>query len=388
MRVVHTFAERQNVIWKELLYTQYLSAVLAKKHYGNITFVTTPELAKMVTDLELPYDEIITGVTDNKDLDSWTIPKLKSYSYFNEPFLHIDTDVFIFNKINFGKKLNKDGYFEKQFKSPIVCAHPDLKYETKFNTNVAIEFSNLIKSSVKEDGYNNYILNYLYSNLFIKLFNTHDENLVKNIDFASIPNTCIVYAEDFNLLKEGTNLALKHYYENKAEIDSHTLGGIYVEQLMIHANLRMLSDDYRIQSSDNNHVLFKETPFSRINNENPASPIIDDIAFPYDFKIIDRCDYCNSGGDKLISFKDKLDIVNFFDYNFEGFLHTTFHKWYDVFQIIIMDRLRKEIGDDDFLKIHNYYKKIYPSLKLPVKSSAEILYEELTGFKFANKTLL
>jgi len=389
MRVVHTFVESQNVIWKELLYTQYLSAVLAKKHYGNITLVTTPQLAKMVTELGLPYDEIITGVTDNTDLKCWSIPKLKSYCHFNEPFLHIDTDVFIFNKINFGKKLNKNGSFEKQFKSPIIFAHPDLKYENKFNTNVAIEFSNLIKTSFKEDGHTNYVLGHLYSNLFMKLFNTHNSSLVRNVDFASIPNACIVYADDFNLLKEGTNLALKHYYQNKDIIDADDYGENYIEQLMIHANLTMLNTDYKTQSLDMNHILFKQAPFERINDTNPASAKINDTSFPYNFKIIDRCNYCNNSTDKLMSFKDKFDITNFFDYNFEGFLHTTFHKWYDVFQIIIIDNLRKEIGDDNLLKIYDYYKKIYPSLKLPTKSSGEILYEELTGFKFdKNKTLL
>jgi hypothetical protein len=213
---------------------------------------------------------------------------------------------------------------KKQFKSPIIFAHPDLKYENKFNTNVAVEFSNLIKSSYKKDGYSDYILNHLYSNLFIKLYNTHDEKLIRNVNFASIPNACIVYADDFNLLKEGTNLALKHYYENKDIIDADDYAENYIEQLMIHANLTMLDSDYRTQSLDMNHILFKQAPFERTNNTNPTSANINDITFPYDFKIIDRCDYCNSSANKLMSFKDKLDITNFFDYNFEGFLHTTF----------------------------------------------------------------
>ena len=78
----------------------------------------------------------------------------------------------------------------------------------------------------------------------------------------------------------------------------------------------------------------------------------------------------------------RINITNFFDYNFEGFLHTSHNKWSDIFQAIIIDKLRKEIGDDGILKIHNYYKGINPTYTLPLKSSGEILYEELTGFSF------
>ena len=31
MKVIHTYVDKQNLIWKELFYTQYLSAILAKK---------------------------------------------------------------------------------------------------------------------------------------------------------------------------------------------------------------------------------------------------------------------------------------------------------------------------------------------------------------------
>ena len=36
MKVVHSFANEHNVVWKELMYAQLLSSLLAKEHYGNI----------------------------------------------------------------------------------------------------------------------------------------------------------------------------------------------------------------------------------------------------------------------------------------------------------------------------------------------------------------
>jgi len=362
MRVVHTYVSNPKIIQKELLYTQFLSALLAKKHYGNITFVTTPELSNLVTELGLPYDEIIIDVCSDRDFDTWTIPKLKTFSYFNEPFLHIDTDTCIFDKITFKDK----------FESPIVFAHPDLTIQKEKITNLVIELSKFINNIYDlNNNYDNVLHSYI--ELFMQLFKSYDKNLIKNIDFESIPNASIVFVNDFQLFKEATLLTLNHYTNHKTEIDSHHHGGTYIEQMMIHQHLRMLSSEYKKQSSINNHLLFKSVPFYKLTNNN---------GFPYDLGIINRCDHCNGGKDKIISIKDKIDITNLFDYNFEGFLHLTQNKWSDIFQAIIIDKLRKEIGDDAILKIHNYYKEINPTYILPLKSSGEILYEELTGFSF------
>ena len=57
-------------------------------------------------------------------------------------------------------------------------------------------------------------------------------------------------------------------------------------------------------------------------------------------------------------------------------------KWYDFMQAYTIHQLRKEIGDDEIRNVHNYFKKVYSRLNLPLKSGGENLYEELTGFKF------
>ena len=52
MKVIHTYIDKQNLIWKELLYTQYLSAILAKKHYGSISFYGDEISCKQIKDIE------------------------------------------------------------------------------------------------------------------------------------------------------------------------------------------------------------------------------------------------------------------------------------------------------------------------------------------------
>jgi hypothetical protein len=82
------------------------------------------------------------------------------------------------------------------------------------------------------------------------------------------------------------------------------------------------------------------------------------------------------------------DIKNYFDHEFNGFFHTTYMKWYDIIQVIIIDKLRKEIGDDEIRRIHDYFRKHYPSRGLPTTSNGERLYTRLTGFKFHGTTSL
>jgi len=63
-------------------------------------------------------------------------------------------------------------------------------------------------------------------------------------------------------------------------------------------------------------------------------------------------------------------------------MHATYMKWYDWMQAIILDNIRVRVGDQTLLAIHSYYRDVYPSYDLPVKSGGEKLYEKLTKFSF------
>ena len=51
-------------------------------------------------------------------------------------------------------------------------------------------------------------------------------------------------------------------------------------------------------------------------------------------------------------------------------------------QAIILDNIRVRVGDQTLLAIHSYFRDVYPSYDLPVKSGGEKLYEKLTKFSF------
>ena len=101
MKVIHTYVDDHTIIWKELLYVQYLSAILAKKHYGNISFYGDTKVCQQLKILGLPYDEFNDKFVKKTDVSTFSIPKLKIYKKIKEPFVHIDTDTLLFNKIEF-----------------------------------------------------------------------------------------------------------------------------------------------------------------------------------------------------------------------------------------------------------------------------------------------
>jgi len=80
-----------------------LSCLQIKKFYGSVTLhANTPAAALLIDTLNLPYDQVhITH--DNLILphhNLWALPKIYTYSLQKEPFLHLDGDVFIFDKFS------------------------------------------------------------------------------------------------------------------------------------------------------------------------------------------------------------------------------------------------------------------------------------------------
>lgn len=94
MVVLHSFTNLSDTLWKELAYSKFLSCVLAKKHYGDIRLYTSTNIAKQVKDMGMPYSAIDITLLSRNDSSTWSIPKIKVFSSFTEPFLHIDNDTF------------------------------------------------------------------------------------------------------------------------------------------------------------------------------------------------------------------------------------------------------------------------------------------------------
>jgi len=69
------------------------------KYYSNVELYTDELGAEiLISKLKLPYTNvhIVLNELDNYHNELWALSKIKTYSLQNEPFLHVDGDVFIF----------------------------------------------------------------------------------------------------------------------------------------------------------------------------------------------------------------------------------------------------------------------------------------------------
>lgn len=79
-----------------------LSVRLARSHYPQTMIVTdTPGRALLVDALGLPFAEVSTALDSLDDADPtfWMLGKLLAYGLQDEPFVHLDTDVFLWRPL-------------------------------------------------------------------------------------------------------------------------------------------------------------------------------------------------------------------------------------------------------------------------------------------------
>jgi hypothetical protein len=82
-----------------------LSLQLARRHYPTTMLVTdTPGKELLTGQLGLKFSEVSTELDRLSDADSgwWALGKLVAYSIQNEPFVHLDTDVFLWRPLPTG----------------------------------------------------------------------------------------------------------------------------------------------------------------------------------------------------------------------------------------------------------------------------------------------
>ena len=427
MRVIHTYGDKDGIIWKELLYTQYLSAVLAKKHYGDIVFYGDEQTSKMVKELGLPYSEVNDTILKTTDSKTWSVPKIKVFMDQKEPFVHIDTDTLLFDKIDFSsydkdylfshrdmdipnadsisktdilKNLYMTWFFnlpETNHNVPKNQKYPFKEFVKDFKEQVP---NNILKSG-KEAYKDYYYYNHTYTNLFFDLLENIGEDMFNDLNFKTVPNMNVVYVRNNEKFSLSCKESLKHYEENKNRIDKEEYGSCYIEQFMIHTQLRFIDKKYKKSSDKMKNFIFPSLPLMQLDNHN-NTPLIENVKFPLRLQYSNGKHFsCACCGEGVISALtkysnvlnhdmyslDSLDEENveeFFRNEFNGFLHLTYLKWYDIFQAYIIDRLRKEVGDNKIREIHGYFRKIYPSKNLATKSTGEKLYTKLTGFKFTD----
>lgn len=79
-----------------------LSLAAAAQHYPDTCLVTDDEGARFLIDeLQLPFRHVSTALQQlrREDPEWWALGKVKAYSLQETPFVHVDTDVFLWNRL-------------------------------------------------------------------------------------------------------------------------------------------------------------------------------------------------------------------------------------------------------------------------------------------------
>ncbi len=100
------FRSHKQSIWgseKHHLLSWILSVETARQHYPDTSLFTDDEGAKMLVDgLGLEFDHLSTdlNVLDKHDPEWWSLGKIYAYRAQENPFIHIDSDVFLWNPLS------------------------------------------------------------------------------------------------------------------------------------------------------------------------------------------------------------------------------------------------------------------------------------------------
>lgn len=121
------------------LYTWIITTHQSASKFNNVQLVTDSTSKKLFEKLQLPFTEIRTDLDSILDYDKefWALGKIKAYQIQEEPFIHIDNDVILF-----------ENFSEEILKSKIVfqnkeagdwfrnCYEPQVSYLDRVNYNL------------------------------------------------------------------------------------------------------------------------------------------------------------------------------------------------------------------------------------------------------------
>jgi len=110
MKAIHSF--RSDILGKYLdmiggaeiispaIYIMALSAATIRKYHNDFLFITDRRGKELAEACELPYTEIqCVGESFDSDPHFWIHSKIHAYSNIHEPFIHYDTDLFLWDAL-------------------------------------------------------------------------------------------------------------------------------------------------------------------------------------------------------------------------------------------------------------------------------------------------
>jgi hypothetical protein len=189
-----------------------LSCLRLKKHYNHIELITDVKGNEaLINLLKLPYDTVRIELDklNHYHEDLWALGKIYSYGIQNEPFMHVDSDVFVWNK--FDKNVLEANLIaqnvEIDFNYDRVILSEILEQFTNIPSPLPTIFpENLISSNAGVIGGNNTSFFQEYSQLAFSFVNVNLNNLSKvniglsNIIFEQYLFTCLAHKRKIDIV--------------------------------------------------------------------------------------------------------------------------------------------------------------------------------------------
>jgi len=327
--IPHNYVEgEERFLPKKIAYVLMLSVLQARQLYDKVELYTNSEQAKFFKRLGIPFTRIDTEVLQHERANCPSIPKLKTYIAQTEPFIHIDLDTVLFDKLPIAKN------------RPLMFAHKD------FGGGIDYLCLNSIVTS--------------YINPLTEAKDRLPDFYTSSYDHAELPNMNVVVVRDVELFRNATQRALDNYYAVKDIIDIDYMRFCLPEQAFIHLELKKLSEVYNQMVKDDKHIYSKKT-FTVLSNEG---------SFP--FGIVSNT-YIND----QIEFNEVEDIFKVNDYNFGGVMHLLGSLKEDIYiRAIVMHLIVTKFGGTYATNISKAY-----GTEL---DDSEKFYKQYTGHKFNN----
>ena len=366
MKVVHTYATGNTggPISKVNFYNMVLSAWYAKFNYGDVTLYGDNAVIKPLTDtgFDKLYSEIIKKEYHQSHLGAWSIPKLDTFKSVNEPFLHIDTDTTLFKTIDF-KGLKAAG----KHTDNLFC-YKDQDKMTAGEHSEGDVLSKFLRGDLYYDAQNRTYLDY-----YFKYWNSFSDDFKRAFDMNSIPNMNLVHAQNYELINEASELAMKFFIENKSSLETDRDSACFLEQFLVHTYMRLLDKDYSEASSQGSHVIFDQEPFQKWDmNENSPFALEN---YPCSFNYEQLCSECSYTHYKEVIIKSEADVDLLYDCDMGGYFHTTSNKEAPLIESYMLHKLERVIGLEGIIKIWQYYVPQLEKMKENVVSGGEHLFQ-------------
>lgn len=309
MKVVYSYTNPTNseFIPTEVLYIGIYSMLQVISLGGSVTLYSSKELITKFKEIGLPVDEYKKL---NINSDKYKLPflaKLLTYSDQTEPFIHLDLDSVIFNKLP-----------SIEYNDVVKFAHRDIKPGWGFDN-----LEGIYKA---------------YFNPTFELSKAVGSEVFFNLRLSDIPNMGIVQVSNPEVFKIATDKALEMYWNNHKFFDEDWARGCLLEQGLVHKFIMDIDPNYHSRVYRSKHFIFPEHIFLFIDELNSSYTVREWYT------------------DENLVFNSLKDLVS--NYSFEHlpaahFMGTS--KYTEGVVLIALKKLITEFGIDKLKKIEYYF---------------------------------